>query len=182
MLRCWDIARLSESYERKAARSREQKRVQTQEIRSRFDFESHVEKRRMLGRAMLAPLRMLFLSKTVLLTSVLAAVGYGWMYILHTILPAIFLVTYVWEPENMDLAYLGTAVGALVSTVAATKISDSVMNRRKGEGMKTGCCRCVSSNRWSVWDSYSTHRKRRLTCIGCCQCSRSVSLELVQWA
>ncbi|KAF2633748.1 MFS general substrate transporter [Macroventuria anomochaeta] len=134
-----NFAGLSESYEpvllrRKAARLRKQKRFRDGSVRSRFDFDVQTTRREVLGRAMLMPLRMLVFSKTILLTSALTAIGYGWMYILYTTLPTTFLVMYAWEPKSIGFAYLGTAVGAVVGMVVGAKISDAVMKRRKEAG------------------------------------------------
>ena len=132
-----NLVGLSETYEpvllrRKAVKLREQ--LQDDRLRSKFDFDSHTTRKRILGRAMLMPLRILVLSKTILLTSTLTAIGYGWMYVLYTTLPSTFLITYAWSPRFIGLAYLGTAVGALVGMIAGAKVSDAVVNKRKKEG------------------------------------------------
>ena len=85
-----NLAGLSETYEpvllrRKAARLRRQKRVEDGSIRSRFEFDSNTSKKKVLGKAMLTPLRMLVFSRAILLTSGLTAVGYGWMYVLYVL-------------------------------------------------------------------------------------------------
>jgi multidrug resistance protein len=134
-----NFAGLSETYEPvllrgKATRLRRQKRVKGGSFRSRYDLDSDTSKWKVLGTAMLMPLRMLVLSKTILLTSGLTAIGYGWIYILYTTLPRTFLITYAWEPKNIGLAYLGTALGALMGMIAAAKTSDAVVSRRKSKG------------------------------------------------
>jgi hypothetical protein len=80
---------------------------------------------------MLMPLRMLFFSRTIFLTSFLTAVAYGSMYILYSTIPTTFLVTYAWPSKNVNLAYLSTAVGALLGMIACAGISDTIINRRK---------------------------------------------------
>lgn len=127
---------LSESYEpvllrRKAARLRRQKRINDHSIRSRYDFDQHTTMNRVLGEAMLTPLRMLVFSRGIFLTSMLTAIGYGCLYILYSTMPLTFLVTYAWSHKNIGLAYLGTALGALIGMIAGAKTSNAVVNSRK---------------------------------------------------
>lgn len=128
---------LSETYEpvllrRKTSRLR--KRFSNRELRSRFDFDVHATREKILWKAMLMPIRMLLCSRTILLTSSLTAVAYGFMYILYTTLATTFLVTYAWSPKRVGLAYLGTAIGALVGMIIGAKISDGVVKRRAAKG------------------------------------------------
>ncbi|RYN41883.1 hypothetical protein AA0112_g1960 [Alternaria arborescens] len=44
--------------------------------------------------AMFMPLRMLFLSRPIFFTSLLTAIGYGYIYVLYTTLPTTFVETY----------------------------------------------------------------------------------------
>lgn len=130
---------LSETYEpallrRKAARLRKQKRVPDYGPRSRFDFDQHTTMRSVLTKAMLMPLRMLVLSKGIFLTSMLTAVGYGCMYFLYSTIPTTFMVTYAWSPKRVGLAYLGTAVGALIGMIAGAKSSDAITRKRGKRG------------------------------------------------
>lgn len=133
-----NFAGLSESYEpvllrRKAARMRS-RRSGIVGVKSNFDFDDGITRSKVLTRAMLMPLRMLIFSRPILLTSTVTAIGYGCMYILYTTLPTTFLITYSWSPKNLGLAYLGTAVGALVGMVAGAKTSDTVVNKRRRNG------------------------------------------------
>ena len=86
---------------------------------------------RLLGRAILMPLRTLFFSKTIFLTGFLTTVAYGSMYILYSTIPTTFLMTYAWPPKHVDLAYLSTAAGELLGMIACAGISDTIVNRRK---------------------------------------------------
>ncbi|KAF1932862.1 MFS general substrate transporter, partial [Didymella exigua CBS 183.55] len=132
-------AGVSEAYEpvllrRKDTRLRRQKRAKDSPTRSRFDFDANTSRWKALGAAMLMPLRILIFSKTILLTSGLTAIGYGWMYILYTTLPGTFLTAYAWESKTIGLAYLGTALGALTGMIAGTKTSYAVINKRNLRG------------------------------------------------
>jgi multidrug resistance protein len=126
---------LSETYEpvlirRKAARLRKQ--TGNENLRSRLD--SNSSHRQILRSAMLRPLKLLFLAPNVLLVSFLTAVGYGYMYILYTTLPAIWTMSYTWKPKNIGLAYLGTAVGNLLGMVCGGLASDAIVKKRAAQG------------------------------------------------
>lgn len=68
------------------------------------------------------------------------------MYILYATLSTTFLNTYVWELENIGLAYLGIAVGALFGMSAAAKVSDAFMITRKGTGDERPGSRLLSTS------------------------------------
>lgn len=128
---------LSETYEpvllrRKAARLR--KKTGNTGLHSKLDTNISIGKLALLRRAMLMPLRMLFSSPSILLTSLITAIGYGYVYILYTTLPTTFLITYAWEPKKLGLAYLGTAVGNLIGMIAGGGISDAIVKRRAAKG------------------------------------------------
>ena len=124
---------LSETYEPvlRTARLRKWKRAQPLSARLIYDPNRGASTIRLLGRAMLMPLRMLIFSRTIFLTGFLSTVAYGSMYILYSTIPTTFLMTYAWQPKHIDLAYLSTAAGALLGMIACAGISDTIVNRRK---------------------------------------------------
>jgi multidrug resistance protein len=128
---------LSETYElvllrRKAQRLRKERHNPS--LRSVLDTNGSMSSTRILAGAMLRPLRMLLLLPNVFFVSLLTAVGYGYMYILYTTLPTIFLSTYYWQSEKIGLAYLGTAIGNLLGMVCGGPLSDFIVKRHAARG------------------------------------------------
>jgi hypothetical protein len=81
-----------------------------------------------------SPLRMLLFSSPIFFTSLLTAIGYGWIYILYTTLPDTFMYTYNWAPKSIGLAYLGTAVRNLIGMLGGGVVSDALIKRRAAIG------------------------------------------------
>jgi multidrug resistance protein len=128
---------LSETYEpvllqRKAARLR--KETGNNDLRARSDVETQTSKLEAFRAAMVMPLRMLLFSRPIFFTSLLTAIGYGYIYILYTTIPTTFTETYKWAPKKLGLAYLGTAVGNLIGTFGGAATSDSLVKRRAVKG------------------------------------------------
>jgi multidrug resistance protein len=131
------FACLSESYEpvllrRVAAQQRRMTGIT--ELRSKLDPEAEKSKLLVLRQAMLMPFRMLFFSPSILVISLMTAIGYGFVYILYTTMPQTFIFGYLWIPKNVGLAYLGTAIGNLLGMVAAGGFSDAFVKRRAAKG------------------------------------------------
>jgi multidrug resistance protein len=124
---------LSESYEpvvlrRKVQRLR--KETGNPNLHSVRDTNGSVPSSRILVRAMLRPLRMLLLLPNVFLVSLLTAVGYGYMYVLYTTIPSVFLVDPFWHTRNIGLAYLATGFGCVLGMVIGGPLSDFIVKRR----------------------------------------------------
>ena len=124
---------LSETYEPvlRRAQLKKQKRAQPLSMRSAYDLDGGATTIRVLGKAILMPIHMLFFSRAIFLTSFLTAVAYGSMYILYSTISTTFLVKYAWPSKFVDLAYLSTTAGVLLSMIAGAVISDTVVKRRK---------------------------------------------------
>ncbi|KAF2033609.1 MFS general substrate transporter [Setomelanomma holmii] len=101
--------------------------------RSQLEVATGLAKLAIFLQAMSMPLR-LMLSSSILLTSLIITIGYGWIYILYTTLPTTFSVTYRWAPKEIGLAYLGTTVGNFIGMVAAGGLSDGIVKRRAARG------------------------------------------------
>ncbi|KAE8832403.1 hypothetical protein PTNB85_06795 [Pyrenophora teres f. teres] len=128
---------MSETYEpvilrRKAAHLRKQTGDKT--LRAKSDAGAGANKIKAFREAMIMPFAMLFFSRPIFFTSLLTAVGYGYVYILYTTLPSTFSGTYHWAPKKLGLAYLGTAVGNLIGMVGASVVSDGLVKRKALKG------------------------------------------------
>jgi MFS family permease len=128
---------MSETYEpvllrRKAARLRKQ--TGKTSLRSKSDIDAGTGKMKAFRSEMVIPLRMLLFSTPIFFTSLLTAIGYGWIYILYTTLPDTFVYTYNWAPKSIGLAYLGTAVGNLIGMLGGGVVNDAIIKRRTALG------------------------------------------------
>jgi multidrug resistance protein len=128
---------LSESYEPVLLRRKAQhlrKETGNTNLHSVLDINRPASNTQILVGAMLRPLRMLFLLPNVFLVSLLTAVGYGYVYLLYTTLPATFTAIYGWPSKNIGLAYLGAAVGNLLGMACGGPLSDFIVRRRAAKG------------------------------------------------
>ncbi|ORX95472.1 major facilitator superfamily domain-containing protein [Clohesyomyces aquaticus] len=126
---------LSETYEpvlleRRARRMR--KSTGNQNLRSKFA--SVLPPGKHFVNVMLRPLKLLLFSPNIFLVSFITAVGYGYMYMLYTTFPSVFVLTYHWKPQNIGLAYLGTAVGNLLAMVIGGVVGDLWVKERAIRG------------------------------------------------
>ncbi|KNG49455.1 integral membrane protein [Stemphylium lycopersici] len=130
---------MSETYEpvllrQKAARLRKQ--TSNPELRAKTDVHVEMGRLRAFRKAMAMPFNMLFFSRPIFFTSLLTAIGYGYIYILYTTIPTTFVETYRWAPKKLGLAYLGTAVGNLIGMLGGGAVSDGLIKRKALRGDK----------------------------------------------
>ncbi|CAI9638264.1 unnamed protein product [Alternaria burnsii] len=103
-------------------------------LRARLDVGTAAGKLEAFSTAMFMPLRMRFLSRPIFFTSLLTAIGYGYIYVLYTTLPTTFVETYKWAPKSLGLAYMGTAFGNLIGMLGGAAISDNLIMQRALKG------------------------------------------------
>jgi len=77
----------------------------------------------------LRPLQMLFKSPIVFLFSLFIAIIYGYLYLLFTTIPIVFVGQYHWAEDITGLAYLGLGIGLLLGLVICGKMSDKIIIR-----------------------------------------------------
>jgi MFS family permease len=128
---------MSETYEpvllrRKAKRLRNS--TGNTSLRARMDLGNGGRKLKAFKEAMLMPFRMLLFCRPIFFTSLLTAIGYGYLLILYTTLLTTFLETYHWKPKTIGLAYLGIGVGNLVGGVVGGMLSDRIVKVRAAKG------------------------------------------------
>lgn len=76
--------------------------------------------------SILRPTKMLFLSPIVSLLALYIAVVYGYLYLLFTTFPAVFMDVYHFSSGDVGLTYLGIGVGSIVGMVFQSLTSDPV--------------------------------------------------------
>ncbi|CAI7591056.1 unnamed protein product [Penicillium palitans] len=76
--------------------------------------------------SILRPTKMLFFSPIVSLFALYIAVIYGYLYLLFTTFPSVFLDVYHFSSGNVGLTYLGIGVGSIVGMVFQSLTSDAV--------------------------------------------------------
>ncbi|KAF2006857.1 MFS general substrate transporter [Amniculicola lignicola CBS 123094] len=131
------LAGLCETYEvvllrRKAAMLR--KSAGNKELRSKFDNSTDMSHWITVRTAMLRPLRMLCFSPNILLISLVTALGFGYMYLLYTMLPLVFITVYRWEARNTGLAYLGILFGNMLAMILGNGVSNHIASKRRANG------------------------------------------------
>ncbi|PWW75238.1 MFS general substrate transporter [Tuber magnatum] len=129
---------LNETYaprilERKAASLRKS----TGNPRRRSKLSSQLPQRQVFTRALVRPLKMLFLSSIVLALSVFVAIVYGYLYLLLTTFPMVFQETYGFTAGTSGLTYIGFGVGSLVGLLTCGALSDRILNSRSAVSGET---------------------------------------------
>ncbi len=86
----------------------------------------------MLRRAIVRPLKLLFLSPIVLLVSLYGGVMFGLIFLLFTTFPQIFQGIYHFDAGISGLAYLGLGTGMGLGLVLFYLLSDKLLGQKKG--------------------------------------------------
>ncbi|KAJ4362418.1 hypothetical protein N0V83_010511 [Neocucurbitaria cava] len=86
------------------------------------------------GRAIIRPLRLLFLSPIVSILSLYMGVVYGFMYLLFTTFPLVFQVQYGFGTGTIGLTYLGLGIGSLLGLGVAGYMSDRIYHKKAVDG------------------------------------------------
>ncbi|KAF6824859.1 fluconazole resistance protein 1 [Colletotrichum plurivorum] len=116
---------------RKAAALR--KTTGNDRLRARTDDEN-ITQWQLLGRAVARPTKMLLFSPIILLISLYCALMFGLTYLLYTTFPAVFQDKYGWGPSLAGLAYLGLAIGMIISVGVIGAVSDKQLRKAKDAG------------------------------------------------
>ncbi|OAL36194.1 hypothetical protein AYO20_04608 [Fonsecaea nubica] len=83
----------------------------------------------LLGRSLIRPLRLLFLSPIVGLLAIYVALIYGCLYLLFTTVTTVFEDAYHWTPDLTGLAYIGLGLGLLCGQALFGLTSDKIIVR-----------------------------------------------------
>jgi multidrug resistance protein len=85
-------------------------------------------------RAIVRPMKMLFLSPIVCLMSTYVAVNYGILYLFFTTVTFVFEGQYHFSSGAVGLSYIGVGVGMLVGMVALGILSDKIIVKQQAKG------------------------------------------------
>lgn len=122
-----------------------------------------VAPQRLLERALVRPLRMLFLSPIVMLIGLYLAFVFGMTYLLFATFPSVFTGVYHWSVGVSGLAYLGLGFGCTLGVILFSQLSDRLVRQKGGPErrlllmMWTGPCIPISIF-WYGWSvNYHVH-------------------------
>lgn len=87
-------------------------------------YSNKVINRAYFAQSILRPLKMLFLSPIVLITSIYVGLVYGYTYLLFTSFTPLYEQTYNFTPSNTGLTYLGFGAGCATGMVLFGALSD----------------------------------------------------------
>lgn len=116
--------------EKKAARLR--KETGNPNLRSKLAID--IPAKEVFIRAIVRPMKMLFLSPIVLLMSTYVAVNYGVLYLLFTTMTFVFQGQYGFGSGMVGLSFLGAGVGMFVGMAALGIMSDKIIKKKMAEG------------------------------------------------
>jgi multidrug resistance protein len=85
-------------------------------------------------RAIVRPIKMLFLSPIVCLMSTYVAINYGILYLFFTTVTFIFEGQYHFSSGAVGLSYIGVGVGMIVGMVALGILSDKIIVKQQAKG------------------------------------------------
>lgn len=88
-----------------------------------------LERKKLLMRSLIRPIRMLIQSPIVAGLSLYLALIYGYLYLLFTTFSTVFPQQYGFSTETLGLAFLGMGVGQLLALVVLSWLSDWLQER-----------------------------------------------------
>ncbi|KAI4130742.1 MAG: hypothetical protein LQ338_001578 [Usnochroma carphineum] len=116
--------------ERKAKRLR----TETNNPHFKSEFTSNLPPRDIFKRAIVRPLKLLFLSPIVLALSTFMAVVYGYLYLLFTTITEVFESIYRFSAGAVGLTYLGIGIGMLMGLFIFGAVSDRIVKNKSRNG------------------------------------------------
>lgn len=120
--------------EERAARLRKE----TSEPAYQSKFTSTLPPRTVFKRAILRPLKLLFLSPIVSLLSLHVAFVYGLLYLLFTTFTTVFTGIYDFDTGSVGLTFLGLGIGSIVGVVVIGGTSDKIYKYYKAKNNDDG--------------------------------------------
>ncbi|PNS18362.1 hypothetical protein CAC42_6179 [Sphaceloma murrayae] len=80
----------------------------------------------MLATAMIRPIKIFFLSPVVFFSSIYVAIAYGYLFLMLTTFPSLFLEQYGMKPENLVFTFMPQGVGFLIGMFVSFKYNDRI--------------------------------------------------------
>jgi MFS family permease len=116
--------------ERKAAKLR--KETGKNELRSKLA--QNLPPKEIFIRAIVRPMKMLFLSPIVGLMSLYIAINYGILYLFFTTVTFVFEGQYQFSSGAVGLSYIGVGVGMIVGMACLGVMSDKIIRQQQAKG------------------------------------------------
>jgi multidrug resistance protein len=116
--------------EKRAARLRKE----TGNPNLRSALKSPLPPKEVFIRAIVRPMKMLFMSPIVLLMSLYVSVNYGVLYLLFTTITFVFQGQYGFSSSMVGLSFLGTGVGMISGMVVLGIVSDKIIKKKQAKG------------------------------------------------
>jgi hypothetical protein len=111
------------------------KETGNQQLRSALDAQSKSAST-IFKLAIVRPLKLLFLSPILNLTSLYTSIAYGYLYIMFTSQTIVFEDTYGFSTQIVGLIYLGLGVGTLMGTAVYSSTADNYLKRKSAAADK----------------------------------------------
>lgn len=116
--------------EKKAARLRKE----TGNPNLRSALKSKLPAKEVFIRAIVRPMKMLFMSPIVFMMSLYVSLNYGVLYLLFTTMTFVFQGQYGFSSSMVGLSFLGTGVGMIASMAILGIASDKIIKKKQAKG------------------------------------------------
>ncbi|KAF5234024.1 hypothetical protein FAUST_7803 [Fusarium austroamericanum] len=103
-------------------------RKETGNPKLRSALAKEITTKELFSMAMVRPTKMLLFAPIVTLLSLYMALVYGYLYLLFTSMPTLFVKEYHFSSGSVGLAYLGLGMGSLIGLVISGATSDPLVN------------------------------------------------------
>tara|TARA_R110002003_G_scaffold135_11_gene12592 strand:- start:2787 stop:3704 length:918 start_codon:yes stop_codon:yes gene_type:complete len=103
-------------------------------LRAQTDVDANRTPSQIFGRAIIRPLKLLFLSPTISILSFYVGVVYGFMYLLFTTFPLVFQVQYGFSTGEIGLTYIGLGIGSIFGLGIAGFVTDKIYRKKALDG------------------------------------------------
>jgi MFS family permease len=110
------------------------KETGNQNLKAQTDLDANRTPSQVFGRAIIRPLKLLFLYPTVSVLSVYVGVVYGFMYLLFTTFPLVFQVQYGFDTGEIGLTYVGLGLGSIIGLGGSGFVVDKIYRKKAVDG------------------------------------------------